>query len=47
MIADANLFTRDKLAGLVKRRNNPEFIISYIYKFKIFKLSSILFYYIY
>ena len=47
MIADANLFTRGKLAGLIKERSNPKFIISYTYKFKIFKLSPILFYYIY
>ena len=47
MVADANLFTRDKLADLAKKRNNPKLIINYIYKFKIFKLSSILFFYIY
>ena len=47
MIADANLFTRDNSVSLIKERSNPKFIISYIYKFKIFKLSSILFYYIY
>ena len=47
MVADANLFTRDKLVDLIKERNNSKFIIGYIYKFKIFKLSPILFYYIY
>ena len=47
MVADANLFTRDKLASLIKERSNPKLIISYTYKFKIFKLSSILFFYIY
>ena len=47
MVADANLFTRDELAGLAKKRIGPEFIIGCTYKFKIFKLSSILFYYIY
>ena len=36
MVADANLFTRGNSAGLAKRRNNPELIIGYIYKFKIF-----------
>ena len=43
IITDANLFTRDDLADLTKERSNPKFIIDYIYKFKIFKLSSILF----
>ena len=38
---------RAKLAGLIKERSELEFIINYIYKFKIFKLSSILFFYIY
>ena len=47
MVADANLFTRDESAGLAKKRSNPKLIISCIYKFKIFKLSPILFYYIY
>ena len=47
MIADANLFTRDKSVGLIKKRSNPKLIIGYIYKFKIFKLNSILFFYIY
>ena len=46
MVADANLFTRDNLADLIKERSELELIIGYIYKFKIFKLSSILFYYI-
>ena len=47
MIANANLFTRDELADLIKERSELELIINYIYKFKIFKLSSILFFYIY
>ena len=47
IVADANLFTRDNLANLIKERSNSKFIIGYIYKFKIFKLSSILFFYIY
>ena len=47
IVANANLFTRDNLVDLIKELNNSKFIISYIYKFKIFKLSSILFYYIY
>ena len=47
MIADANLFTRNDSAGLIKKRIGPEFIIGYTYKFKVFKLSSTLFYYIY
>ena len=47
IVADADLFTRDDSADLIKERSNPKFIINYIYKFKIFKLSSILFYYIY
>ena len=47
MVADANLFTRDDSAGLTKERSNPKLIIGYTYKFKVFKLSSILFYYIY
>ena len=47
MVVDANLFTRDNLVGLIKERSEPEFIIDYIYKFKIFKLSPILFFYIY
>ena len=47
MVIDAILFTRDKLAGLAKKRREPELIISYIYKFKVFKLNSILFFYIY
>ena len=47
MIADANLFTRDNLVDLIKERSNPKFIVGYTYKFKVFKLSPILFYYIY
>ena len=47
MVADANLFTRDDSAGLIKERSELKFIINYIYKFKIFKLNSILFLYIY
>ena len=47
IIADANLFIRDNLDSLVKKRRELKFIISCIYKFKIFKLSLILFYYIY
>ena len=47
MVADANLFTRDDLADLIKERSEPELIIGCIYKFKVFKLSPILFFYIY
>ena len=47
IITNANLFTRDNLVDLIKERNNSKFIINYIYKFKIFKLNSILFFYIY
>ena len=47
MVADANLFTRDDLVDLIKERSNSKFIIGCIYKFKVFKLSSILFFYIY
>ena len=47
MVADAKLFIRDNLVDLIKERSNPKFIISYRYKFKIFKLSPTLFYYIY
>ena len=47
MVANANLFIRDDLADLIKKRRGLEFIIGCIYKFKVFKLSSILFYYIY
>ena len=47
MVADANLFTRDESADLIKERSEPELIIGYIYKFKVFKLSFILFFYIY
>ena len=46
MVANANLFTRDELANLIKERSEPELMIGCIYKFKIFKLSSILFFYI-
>ena len=45
MVANTNLFTRDNLVDLIKERSNSKLIIDYIYKFKIFKLSSILFYY--
>ena len=38
---------RANLAGLTKKRIESKFIIGYIYKFEIFKLSSILFFYIY
>ena len=47
MVADANLFTRDDSAGLTKERSDPEFMIGCTYKFKVFKLSPILFFYIY
>ena len=47
MVVDANLFTRDESAGLAKKRSEPELIIGCIYKFKVFKLSPTLFYYIY
>ena len=47
MVADANLFTRDESADLAKKRREPELMIGCIYKFKVFKLSSILFFYIY
>ena len=47
IVINANLFTRNNLVDLIKKRSELEFIISYIYKFKIFKLNSILFYYIY
>ena len=46
MITNANLFIHDKLVDLAKKRRELELIINYIYKFKIFKLSSILFFYI-
>ena len=36
MVADANLFTRDNSIDLTKERSNSKFIISYIYKFKVF-----------
>ena len=35
MVADANLFTRDNLADLIKERSEPKFMIGYIYKFKV------------
>ena len=35
IIANANLFTRDNLVDLIKERRSNEFIINYIYKFKI------------
>ena len=44
---NANLFIRDNLADLVKKRRESKLIINCIYKFKVFKLSSILFYNIY
>ena len=47
IIINANLFTRDNLVNLIKKRRELKFIINYIYKFEIFKLSSILFFYIY
>ena len=47
MIANANLFIRDDLVDLIKERSNLKFIINCIYKFKVFKLSSTLFFYIY
>ena len=47
MVADANLSTRDESAGLTKKRTGPEFMIGCTYKFKVSKLSPILFYYIY
>ena len=47
MVADANLFTRNDSADLTKKRREPEFIIGCTYKFNVFKLSPILFFYIY
>ena len=47
MIINANLFIRDNLVDLIKERSEFKLIINYIYKFKVFKLSSILFFYIY
>ena len=47
IVADANLFTRDESAGLAKERSEPELMIGCTYKFMVFKLSSILFFYIY
>ena len=45
MVTDANLFTRDNLNSLAKKRRGPELIIGCIYKFKVFKLSPILSFY--
>ena len=45
IVTNTNSFIRDNLADLIKERSNLKIIIGYIYKFKIFKLSSILFYY--
>ena len=36
IVADTNLFTRDNLASLAKKRRGLKFIINYIYKFKVF-----------
>ena len=36
MVADANLFIRDKSAGLIKERSDPKLMIGCIYKFKVF-----------
>ena len=36
IIANINLFIRDNLADLIKKRRSIKFIINYIYKFKIF-----------
>ena len=47
MVTDTNLFIRDNLVDLIKERSESKLIINYTYKFKIFKLSSILFFYIY
>ena len=47
MVADANLFTRDDLDSLAKKRRGPELMIGCTYKFKVFKLSPTLFFYIY
>ena len=47
IVTNINLFIRDNLINLIKERSNFKFIINYIYKFKIFKLNSILFFYIY
>ena len=38
---------RANLAGLIKERSEPEFMIDCTYKFKVFKLSPTLFFYIY
>ena len=47
IVTNINLFIYNNLVDLIKERNNSKFIINYIYKFKIFKLNSILFFYIY
>ena len=47
IVADANLFICDNSADLTKERSEPEFIIGCTYKFKVFKLSPTLFFYIY
>ena len=47
MAADAYLFIYDNLVDLIKKRRGPELIIGCIYKFKVFKLSPTLFFYIY
>ena len=41
IITNINLYIRDNLANLIKKRINLKIIINYIYKFKIFKLSLI------
>ena len=47
IVINANLFIYNNLVDLIKERSELEFIINYIYKLKIFKLNTILFYYIY
>ena len=47
IITNINLFIYNNLVDLVKKRREFKFRINYIYKFKIFKLNSFLFYYIY
>ena len=39
MVADANLFIRDDLAGLAKKRIGPEFMIGCTYKFRFSSLA--------
>ena len=39
MITDINLFIYNNLADLIKERSELEFIIGYIYKFKILSLA--------